>query len=347
MARQSRSKKIYRERSSLALFFKIFGIVIAALIVLFIVIFFWFQRYIVYTGEGLELKIPFLNFLYEGEESNPTPSVSLVIDESETVSDDVQTSPEDIPPENNKLVGIEVESLDGAEIEELLLELDGAEADAVYVNMKSISGELMYLSRSETVVDFDITVGPDISATLAQLKERGVYLVAYISCFADDIFATRCTSASLLDENGEVYTDERNIRWLDPRSEKTMSYFTDICRELSELGFDEVVLTDFSVPTVNSGAEEADILIDFATGLKSVMDETELSVFCTSEVLDVSDEAVITEYTNMFYRIYADSENQDEALSAAESLFGEDFPNKLVIITEGEALEDCGWIISK
>ena len=60
------SRKIYRRRGPLKLILKIiFGLVLFA-VVLAVVIFFWFQSYIVYTPEGVRLDIPFLNRHVDG-----------------------------------------------------------------------------------------------------------------------------------------------------------------------------------------------------------------------------------------------------------------------------------------
>lgn len=353
MARQPRSKKIYRERSSVALFFKVLGIIILVLVIFSLVIFFWFQRYIVYTGEGLELQIPFLSFLYEDEADNQhqaSPSVSLIIegtDESGSEDESVQNTSQETQAVDNMLTGIEVSGLDGSDVETLLSELNGANADAIFVEMKNSSGQLMYRSLSETVTDYNITIGSDISATVAELRENGVYLIACVSCFADDTLAERCASAALLDENDKVYTDKSNVRWLNPLNEKTFSYISDICRELSKMGFDEIVLTDFSVPTLTDDSEEASILTNFASKLKAGMGQAELSVFCDSDILSGGHEVIISEFSDEFYRLYADSANQEAALTAARSAFGEDFSERLALITDGEVNKECGWILKK
>ncbi len=57
-ALRSENRKIYKKRRPVKTTLKVFGILLAALIVLFIVAFFSFQRYIVYTPDGPRLEIP-------------------------------------------------------------------------------------------------------------------------------------------------------------------------------------------------------------------------------------------------------------------------------------------------
>jgi hypothetical protein len=57
----SRSREIYQRRGPFRLILKIlFGLVLSA-VLLAVVVFFWFQSYIVYTPDGVRLDIPFLN----------------------------------------------------------------------------------------------------------------------------------------------------------------------------------------------------------------------------------------------------------------------------------------------
>ena len=56
-----RKKDIYHGRNPVKTAFKVLGIVLAALVVLAVIVFFWFKRYIVYTDDGqLRLEVPFI-----------------------------------------------------------------------------------------------------------------------------------------------------------------------------------------------------------------------------------------------------------------------------------------------
>ncbi len=53
-------KRIYRKRNPILTALKVLGGVIAALILLVVLLFFSFQKYIVYTSDGIKLDIPYL-----------------------------------------------------------------------------------------------------------------------------------------------------------------------------------------------------------------------------------------------------------------------------------------------
>lgn len=67
-------KKIYKKRNSLKIALRALGILLAVLILLSVVVFFGFQKYIVYTPEGIRLEIPFLQRY--GPEPTLTPAVT-------------------------------------------------------------------------------------------------------------------------------------------------------------------------------------------------------------------------------------------------------------------------------
>lgn len=57
---EGEKRKIYKKRRPLKTALKVLGITLAVLAALFIIAFISFQRYIVYTPDGLRLEIPFV-----------------------------------------------------------------------------------------------------------------------------------------------------------------------------------------------------------------------------------------------------------------------------------------------
>ena len=50
-------------------------------------------------------------------------------------------------------------------------------------------------------------------------------------------------------ESGSPWRDAGGLTWLDPANTQVQDYLIGLCRELAQLGFDEVVLTDCCYPT--------------------------------------------------------------------------------------------------
>jgi len=66
--------KVYKKRRPLKIALRVLGILTAVVVLLSVLIFFGFQKYIVYTPEGVRLEIPFLQKY--GPQAAQTPEVS-------------------------------------------------------------------------------------------------------------------------------------------------------------------------------------------------------------------------------------------------------------------------------
>ena len=113
--------------------------------------------------------------------------------------------------------------------------------------MKPDSGRLVWPSSSYMATAFDTKGISDLSASLAELKEQGVYLIAQISCLVDTLMATRDAPIALRDISGSVYTSSAGA-WLDPYNSETRDYLYFLMHELAAMGFDEILLSNIVHP---------------------------------------------------------------------------------------------------
>src|SRR2546423_1189626 len=97
-------------------------------------------------------------------------------------------------------------------------------------------------SRPATLRDFD--------AMMADLKARGVYTVARIVTFKDNILATARPDLAILDtRTGKPWIDRENLAWVDPFREEVWAYNIAIAKEAIDRGFDEVQFDYVRFPT--------------------------------------------------------------------------------------------------
>ena len=340
MAKQPKSKKIYHARSPVASFFKVFGLVILILIIITVVIFFSFQKYIVYTSDGeLHLKVPFLSFLYDDEDRAASSAVDIVVDEPDTPSQNDENDENGNLNSDNIVRGISVDSLDPADgilIEQYLSIFEQREINAISIELKGETGELKFYSSSQTVSQLGIAQGPDISATVAQLKEGGVHMIAVISAFEDSTLAIKSPAAAL---------SQRSSGILDPTSETTISYITDMCTELYKMGFDEIVLNNFYIDELSGDEASIGVLTNFAAELDSALEiyDMRLSIKC-DDTAWAGDTEILAGFSQIFYRFYADEADHEIASAAAQTVLGEEFSQRFVLINVYSEPEDCGWI---
>jgi hypothetical protein len=80
----------------------------------------------------------------------------------------------------------------------------------------------------------------DMQATLTNLKEQGLYLIARIVVFKDDPLAAAKPELAVKNKGGGVFRDREKLRWVDPFRKEVWDYNIAIAKIVAQLGFDEV-----------------------------------------------------------------------------------------------------------
>ena len=256
----ARNKDFYQGRRQRRNYWLIPFILLLGLVTLMIVLFYGLQKYAVISDDGV--KVSFSDTMSE-ESSGPKG-------EAEELSFDT-VIPEIIfqAPDYSRIeatAGKNVRPLRAVYIEagEVSLErLQTAAANLIdgnglLIEMKPRSGQLLWNSQTPIAVSYGLSLDNDFSnslpAVIPALKEREdgkkVYMAAQISCFIDDMLASRSNQYALRTASGFNYVDE-NGSWLDPYNPDLRNYIVGLVRELYEIGFDEVVLADVMHPVVD------------------------------------------------------------------------------------------------
>ena len=129
--------------------------------------------------------------------------------------------------------------------------------DGVVVTMKGPDGKLAWVSALPRAADSGASWALPIrnEAIRAMNGTEGLYTAARISCLRDDALAKAFPSLALKRESGSLWRDREGHCWLDPTEPGVLSWCTGLCRELAELGFDEILLADCAFPT-GEGTED-------------------------------------------------------------------------------------------
>ena len=144
--------------------------------------------------------------------------------------------------------------------------------DGVVLPMKDPDGSLGYVSALALAADIHASSGdPDRNQALRALNDTpGLYTVAQVSCLRDGALVAAEPDLGLHRVSGSPWRDEAGQTWLDPTQETVQTYLIGLCRELADLGFDEILLTHCAYPTQG----ETDTLRDTAER------EAALATFC-------------------------------------------------------------------
>jgi hypothetical protein len=131
--------------------------------------------------------------------------------------------------------------------------VDKTELNAVVIDVKGDRGWILY--KTEVPLALQIGAqGPavykDFDNVLADLKARGVYTIARIVTFKDNVLATARPDLAIIDtRTGKPWIDNEKLAWVDPFREETWAYNIAIAQEAVRKGFDEVQFDYVRFPT--------------------------------------------------------------------------------------------------
>jgi hypothetical protein len=122
--------------------------------------------------------------------------------------------------------------------------------NAVVIDIKEYEGEVYIpgVKMTDTAGSY-VPAMPDIADWLAQLKHEGIYTVARIVVFKDNIMPRKKKSLAVKNPQGELWFDRTHVTWLDPYNPEAGRYNLLIALEASKLGFDEVQFDYLRFPT--------------------------------------------------------------------------------------------------
>lgn len=118
----------------------------------------------------------------------------------------------------------------------------------IMIDVKNIKGELFYESSASEYRSTTISATA-MTDLMKYLNNNDFYTIARLPAFRDFHFGLNNVAYGLPTRGGYLWVDNSYCYWLNPSSQGTRSYLISIITELKNLGFDEVVLTDFTIPS--------------------------------------------------------------------------------------------------
>ena len=283
------------------------------------------QEYVIYDADGnARLELPWRQEQTQ-DQSDPQQEpedVELTIQEPET-------------PDGARILWLTDTPLTGTSVTG---DLEASGYDAVAVTLKDSSGSVYYnsgtaLSAARKAVD-------STAGALEELTGGDAYTIARLSSLLDSRAANADVEGrGLKNTGGYIFYDGNNRNWLDPAKEGTRTYVGQLAVECASLGFDEILLTDFTFPTEGKldkirypqeGMEAS--LSGLLTAVHSALDQAgyedvALSVELPAEaILTGRDETaglVLEQIAPLVDRVYARTiESQAQALADAVEAAG-------------------------
>ncbi len=146
--------------------------------------------------------------------------------------------------------------------------------NTVVLEVKAEDGTLAFAIDHSFVTDKQLS-GEDelLKNAISEAKEKGFSVALYISCFKDNGAAhSNFENAIIQKDNGWVWRDESDSRWLSAYSENSQGYIIGIIEKLAGFSPDEFILANVSFPALgNIGSidygenttQKTDVISDF------------------------------------------------------------------------------------
>jgi hypothetical protein len=80
----------------------------------------------------------------------------------------------------------------------------------------------------------------DLNELVATLKARGIYLIARIVVFKDDLLVSARPEWAVRAPGGAIWKDREGLAWIDPFRKEAWDYTLSVAEEAAAAGFDEI-----------------------------------------------------------------------------------------------------------
>lgn len=226
------------------------GIVFLILLMLFIVAWFcsvvFLERHVVYTREGAMLDMSVSANDIIGEVASP-PVVSTDITIFYNEGDDAVNMSDELVQLDGYFIDINELKSNIAGVWDLLEPLNAN--TPIMIDLKGGYGSAYYSSTLPGIITSSEVSVASVDELIGYMNEKNFYTIARISAFRDYNYGLNHVSSGLMHVNGlGLWPDEGHCYWLDPTKEDTINWIVSIIKEIKNMGFDEVVLTDFRFP---------------------------------------------------------------------------------------------------
>ena len=128
--------------------------------------------------------------------------------------------------------------------------------NAFVIDVKSDRGEVAFKvdnPMAEQIGAQKLIMVRDMKGLLAGLKEQGVYTIARIVVFKDNLLATAHPEWAVRLQGGKFFQDRERLRWVDPFRKEVWDYNIAIAAAAAEAGFDEVQFDYVRFPDSKKG----------------------------------------------------------------------------------------------
>jgi hypothetical protein len=121
--------------------------------------------------------------------------------------------------------------------------IDETELNTLVIDVKGDKGMIPYKSSIPLAAEVGaqrITTVKEMASLMKSLKEKGIYTIARIVVFKDNLLALAKPDWAIRTQSGEIWRDRENLAWVDPFNKEVWDYNINIAIEAAQYGFDEI-----------------------------------------------------------------------------------------------------------
>ena len=279
-------KDVYRARRSRGRVWPVILWILAVLIALAVILFFTGQKYIVYDSDGsLHVVFPIMETAAPTTADDKPASVDTeVVHEEPDYSGIIADAGKNLSELHAQYLTADKITADG--LTRAASAVKAAGGNALVLQMKAPGGTLSWKSGVSDASAYGVNGTADLADAIQTVKGQNIYLVAVVSTCVDTLMAERYAATALQTASGSAYTDGSG-GWVDPYSTFIRTYLVSLCKELHDLGFDEVAFsylqqplaaTELQYPSQSGTPSRTDAVVSLAKFLRTNLAATGLRV---------------------------------------------------------------------
>ncbi len=121
--------------------------------------------------------------------------------------------------------------------------IDSTELNALVIDVKGDRGFIPYPSAiplAKEIGGQKIRLVKDMKDMVQSLKDRGIYTIARVVVFKDDLLGKARPELAIKKPDGSLFKDREKLVWVDASRKEVWDYNIDIAVEAAQFGFDEI-----------------------------------------------------------------------------------------------------------
>lgn len=115
--------------------------------------------------------------------------------------------------------------------------------NSLVIDVKGDRGVITYKSSIPLASEIGaqkLIIVKDIRGLIKSLREKGIYTVARIVVFKDNVLGAARPDLAVRTQDNRIFHDRENLVWLDPSRKEVWDYNINIALEAAQNGFDEI-----------------------------------------------------------------------------------------------------------